>query len=396
MNDTVTLPPGLNRLGRIAPILGVVALLLFGIIAWGAGGEGHPTFWQAYLYAFLVWTGFSLGCLGLMLLHYVVRGSWGKPVIRLFEAGARCLPLNFVMFLPLLLGAPTLFPWANEEILKHDEILEHRHIYMNLPSFGIRGVIFFAIWIGFTFFLTRYSRLQDKTHDPALSQLRTNVSSIGMVIFAITVNFAYTDWAMSLEKHWYSTIYGVWFMVANSIGAMTLVTAITALNKKAVPYDEAVTNDVRKDLGNLMLVHIMLWTYFALSQFLIIWSANKPDEVTFYLSRFDNGWLPIGWFIVLFQFFAPFLALLSGKTKKYATGVASVAIWLLILRPIDIAWIIMPSFAKLTPLAAFVPCLLSCVAFGGLWFGWFTAQLRQAPLIPSHEIPATQEALHHA
>ncbi|HLK61696.1 MAG TPA: hypothetical protein VKU00_34440, partial [Chthonomonadaceae bacterium] len=343
--------------------------------------------------------GFALGCMGMMLLQNIVRARWGKPVIRLLEAGARTLPLMGILLLLMLLwGAKTLYPWMNPG---DDEILKYRQVWMNYWAVIIRSCIYFAIWSGLTFFITRYSRRQDETGDPSLAQVRTNVASIGGVIFCLTVNFAYTDWVMSLERYWYSTIYGLWWVLANSIAAITLVTAITALNKS---YNDVVTVENRRDYGNLMLTHIMLWTYFALSQFLIIWAANKPDEVIFFLKRFNGGWLPIGWFIVLFQFFAPFLALLSGKTKKYATGVASVAIWLLILRPIDIAWTVLPSFAEasakstpsMQPWTIFLPCLGTFLAFGGVWFWLFIRQLKQAPLIPNHEARTTQEALHHA
>jgi hypothetical protein len=382
MTTQETMPPGLSRLGKIGAVLaalGAIVLLLSFTVT-----HNEKMFWQAYFFGWLIWTCYGIGCFGLMLLQTVVRSNWGYPVMRLFEAGAKTLPIMGILLIPLLLlGARFIYPWADPQMVLENAVLQHRQGMMNVPGVFIRAMFYFGFWTAFTAVLTRYSRLQDETGNLEYAQFRTNMASIGMVLHVIIVTFAVTDWVMSLEANWYSTIFGAWFVIGQSMSAMGLVAFIGSRGYASdrAPWTKAlITTEVRKDWGNMLLVLTMVWAYFSLSQWLIIWHGNLPQEIIFYVHRFQGFWLYVGAFIVLFQFFVPFLALLSGKTKRYPGLLSSVALWLMIMRIVDLTWHVLPMFQS-GSVAMVLLAYAGMAAFGGLWFALFVSFLGKNALL---------------
>ncbi len=404
MTTLETMPPGLTRLGKIGTVLAVLGGVAFVV---GAllmknpdGGFNEKMFWQAYFFGWLIWTCYALGCFGLMLLQTVIRSNWGYPVMRLFEAGAKTLPIMFVLFLPLAFrGTYFLYPWADAAMVAADPVLMHRRGMMNVTAFLIRGVIYFGFWTFMTQFLTRYTKLEDETGNTAYAQIRTNVAAFGMLVHGIMITFAFLDWVMSLEPDWYSTIFGVWFIFSQSMAAMGLVTVIgtRCFAANRAPWTkEVVTESVRKDWGNMLLMMTMVWAYFSLSQWLIIWNGNLPQEIVFYVHRFQGVWLYVGAFIVVFQFFVPFLALLSGKTKRYPGLLSTVALWLMIMRLIDLTWHVLPIFHG-GSLQMILLAYTALVAFGGLWFALFVGFLSRNRLVQAPQfINGYREVKTHA
>lgn len=357
-------------------------------------------FFQGYLYAYIVWVGLTLGCQGLMLLQYVVKANWGVPVIRLLESGARCILLMAVLFIPILLAVwmGELYPWANAAIAREDKLIQAKAAYLNPGFFTIRAVLYFVIWGFLAYRTSGWSRAQDKSGDATLTQKRTDLAAFGMLVHVITVTFAFTDWVMSLDPHWFSTIYGVWFVVGQSLAGIAFVTLIAVRKRGQEPYIQLVDPQLTKDLGNLMLALTMLWGYTTLSQYLIIWSANLPEEITYFLRRNELFWQPLGVVVLVGQFFAPFLMLLSGRTKRtpdYLIGVASLV---LVMRLLDLFWNIMRFYGTNNP-TVYAIGIIGVVVVGSLWyFLGFDAQRKQAPLLPQYdirEVPAS-EAVHHA
>ena len=408
MTTQETMPPGLIRLGKIGAVLAVLGTLAFlggSMVIPGAKGFDPKLFWQAYFFGWFMWTCYGLGCFGLMLLLNVVRANWGYSVIRLFEAGAKILPIMGILLIPILIfGAKFVWPWADADMVKESAVLTHRAGMMNVPAVAIRSLFYFAFWTFYTVVLTRWSKLQDETGNLEYAQHRTNMAAFGMVLHIIIVTFAVLDWAMSLEPEWYSTIYGAWFVIAQSMSAMGLVTLIGSRGYAAnrAPWTrELVTDAVRKDWGNMLLMLTMVWAYFSLSQWLIIWNGNLPQEIVFYIHRFQGLWLYVGAFIVIFQFFVPFLALLSGKTKRYPGLLSLVAFWLMFMRLVDLSWQILPIFhgtkdAIGSP-GVVVLALCAAVAFGGLWFALFVNFLGKSPLLPAPQfVNGYREVNHHA
>ncbi len=375
-------------------VAGVVAVLVPYLLA------GQKQFFQSYLFGWLFWLCVSLGCFGFTLLHHVLRGSWGLPLLRLFEAGNRTLPLMFLLFLPILLGGHhfgmhDLYEWMHADVVRGDAILRQKVPYLNYPFFAVRFVLYFAIWIGISMALNRWSLEQDRTGDRTLADKRTNLSAPGLVLFFITCTFAFTDWVMSLEPHWFSTIYGIWFVVGQGLTTMAMVTAFVTHFADRRPYAGLVTPRLLRDWGNLMLTLTMLWAYTSLSQFLIIWAANLPEEVTYYIRRFEGSGKYVGAFTILCQFFLPFLLLLSGRTKRTPSYLLFVAVWILFLRIVDFGWIIIPAFDRPEGARLWAD-LIAFVGIGAFWISAFVYLLGKQTLLPTHDPRLHQETLEHA
>ena len=367
-----------------ANYMGLVIAGLFALLVPLVLGGTRP-FFQSFLFGWVFWVMIALGCFGLTLLHHILRGSWGLPVLRLFEAGNRTLPLMFLLFLPILLfGMHDLYEWTHADVVARDPILMQKAKYLNLPFFTIRFVVFFAIWIGLSTLLNRSTLKQDQTGDVRLADQRSNLAAPGFVLFFITMTFAFTDWVMSLQPHWFSTIYGVWFVVGSGLSTMALVTWFVMRFADRPPYAGVVTPVLMKDLGNLMFAFTMLWAYITLSQFLIIWHADLPEEVTYYVRRYEGGWRAVGALIVLFQFFVPFLLLLSGRTKRTPGYLVLVAGLIFGVRIMDILWNVVPAFGRGGMNGVFFD-LLAAAGIGALWVSAFAYNLSRRPLLPSYD-----------
>lgn len=359
---------------------------------------------QSWVYAYTFWVSMTLGCLGLMLLHYVLRSSWSLAALRIWEAGAKVWWIMGLLSLPLflnmagILGEP-IYPWVHPEQAANAEIrhiLERRSGYLNLPFMVARTIGYFAIWGLFTLVLTRSSRRQDETGDRSLAQRRTNISAPGLVVFVLTITFAFTDWVMSLDTTWFSTIYGIWFLVGSGLAGLALGTLLLINGANTKPFSDVVTPQLTRDLGNMLLGFTMLWAYMSLSQFLIQWSANLPEEIVYYVVRTSGIWNILGVALILFQFFLPFLLLLSGRTKRTPSYLRTVAIIILVMRVVDVYWIVIPAMRPFgsSPVQALLD-LVCLAALGIVWIVAFRFYLRQAPLL-AHHSPRVTEVLEHA
>lgn len=378
------------------------ALNFVGILALGACGAGYAVdragTMQSYLYAYVLWVVLTLGLLGLTLLHHVLKASWGRPTLRLFEAGggAPSLILMLVLFVPILAGLPLLYEWADPEKVAADHILHLKAMYLNVPFFLVRVAFFFGVWIALAALLRRSSIRQDTNGERSERDFRTNLSSVGLVAFCITVTFAVTDWVMSLEPHWFSSLYGIWFLTQMVLTGLAFATAVVLIHANKRPYAEEVTPKLSKDLGTLLFAFTMFWAYITLSQYLIIYSANLPEFIPYYLHRSKEGWNVVAWIVVLLQFFAPFFALLIPALKRNRNQLLAVVLLILAVRVVDTFWIVMPAlrhegFQLLWTDAA------ALVGIGALWMSVFLSQLEKAQLVPSHqlvEVEAIADAAH--
>jgi hypothetical protein len=341
-------------------------------------------FFRAYLVGYLYWTGIALGCLALLMLYHLVSGRWGFVVQRPLEAAARTLPAMALLFVPLLFGLPDLYVWARPDAVAADHLLQHKQPYLNTPFFVLRAALYFAVWIGLALLLSRWSAVQDRTGDPRLTSYIKRLSGPGLGLYGLTVTFAAVDWVMSLEPLWFSTMYGVIFIVGQGLLALAFAITMGVLLRARPPFAAVVTADRLHDLGNLLLAHVMLWAYIAFSQYLIIWSANLPEETPWYLHRTAGGWKFLALFLVVFHFAVPFLLLLGRTTKRHGPLLLGVAVGLLVMRLLDLFWLVTPA---LHPEGLRVHWLdiLAPLALGGLWVGLFCANLRRRALLPLHD-----------
>jgi hypothetical protein len=227
-----------------------------------------------------------------------------------------------------------------------------------------------------------------------LTRRLQNLSGPGLVIYGLTVTFASVDWVMSLEPSWFSTIYGMIFMVTQALSAMSLVIVITLLLSKTQPLSEMVTPLALNDLGNLLLTFTMLWAYLSFSQFLLIWSGNLPDEIPWYTARATGGWAWIAVLLIIFHFAVPFLLLLSRFVKRRIRLLSAVAAGLVVMSLMDMFWLLAPAYDRAGPRFHWLDWT-AVIGMGGVWFWRFIAQLKRAALVPLHDPRMAQGAGHH-
>ncbi|MGH7790084.1 MAG: hypothetical protein ACRERC_24665 [Candidatus Binatia bacterium] len=359
---------------------GVLALL-----ATGAGGlVDHVQFFRSYLVAYMFWAGIALGSLALVALNHISGGRWGVVIRRICEAAMRTLPLLALLFVPIVFGLTDLYEWARPEVVAHDPLLQHKAAYLNVPFFLIRVVIYFAVWIVVAHYLMRWSLEQDRTDDPDLVRRLQLLGRGGLLLYSLTMTFAAIDWAMSLEPHWYSTIYGILIIGGQVLSAFAFVIPVLMMISDRPPLSEVVTAEQFHDLGKLLLAFVMLYAYFAFSQFLIIWSANLPEEVPWYLKRLAGGWQWVAIALVFFHFALPFTILLSRDLKRNARRLAVVAFIVLLARLVDLNWLITPAFSPGRVTVHWMD-FAAVLGVGGIWLSMFLWQLRDRPLVPLHD-----------
>jgi hypothetical protein len=352
---------------------------LVGAVASIAGAFLAPdSFYSAYLIGYMFWLGLALGCMAILMLYHLVGGAWGTVIRRILESGMMTLPMMFVLFLPILFHLPRLYFWARPDGLADPKIADIAHSYLNFNGILIRYVVYFAIWMGMAYFLNRWSTEQDSIAGQSTLRFRA-MSSIGLVIYSLTISFAVIDWVMSLQARWISTIYGLLFIAGEALSAFCFVVVIETILGKRKPMSEYLNDTEIHDHGKLMFAFVMVWAYFNFSQWLIIWAGNLPEEIPWYVRRLHGGWENVGLFLVVFHFAVPFALLLSRQLKREARTLVRLASWLIFMRMVDIFWHIEPashpgfhlSWLHFTVIAG----------MGGLWMAYFFNNLRARPLL---------------
>jgi hypothetical protein len=335
-------------------------------------------FFRSYLWAFLFWFSCGMGCLPLLMLYHLVGGSWGFTIRRIVESGARTIWVMALLFLPILFGVRYLYEWSSPEALASSEALARKHVYLNVPFWAIRAVVYFTVWVFYAHRLNRLSLLEDETGDVTLTGRLQRLSAPGLVVYGLTVTFAVFDWSMSLEPEWFSSVYGLLWIVSQALSALALsVVVITLLSR--TPGAETLN-----DLGNLLFAFVMLWAYLSFAQFLIIWAGNLPEEIHWYLSRLNHGWQWIAASMVAFHFAVPFLLLLSKFNKRRPQRLATIAFLILVMRAVDTFWVVTPAFYA-ERISVHILDLLTLVGIGGIWVAVFTGALQSVPLLPLHD-----------
>ncbi|MEO7653203.1 MAG: hypothetical protein ABIZ80_22320, partial [Bryobacteraceae bacterium] len=313
---------------------------------------------------------------------------------RMLEAASRTFPVTFVLFIPIALGMQHLYSWSRPAVIAKDHLLQHKTAYLNVPFFLGRAAFYFAIWIALAHVLSKWSLDQDRNGaEPAHTRMQL-LSGPGLLLYGFTVTFSSIDWIMSLDPHWFSTIFGILFMGGQGVSALAFVILVIVLLIDFHPVSEAIFPRHLHDYGKLLFAFVMLWAYFSFSQFLIVWSANLPEEIPFYLKRMTGGWKWIGLALILLHFVLPFLLLLSQNTKKNYRTLWRIAALVFFMRFVDLFWIAAPNFQPAATMSIHWLDIAVPVGVGGIWLAAFFRQLRQRPLLPAYE-PQLEEALEH-
>jgi hypothetical protein len=389
MNARDTVRPKIDRVQKLALSCGVLGLILtvaLGFTSW-------QQFFRSYLLAYVYWMVYAMGCLAILQLHHMTGGRWGLPIRRILEAGTRTIPVMTVLFVPVLFGMSRLYPWMQPDSLGDDPAGHFRRVYLTPHFFILRAVIYFGIWNLLATLQNKWSAEQDRTGDLVLKDRMSSLAAPGTVLWSISWSWAMVDWVMTLEPTWYSSIYGMVFMVIACLAALSLSVVMLRMLNEYEPlrdsYDPARLNDI----GNLMLTFTLLWTYMTFSQFLIIWSGNLKQEIPWYMTRAFGRWAVIAAALLLFHFFVPFFILLQRGVKRRLERIAVLGVWMLVMTLVDVYWLIVPSVEKSGPQIHLLD-ILALIGIGGVWVGTYMWQLKKMPLLPLHD-PRFEGVLEH-
>ncbi|MDA1044559.1 MAG: hypothetical protein O3C57_04975 [Verrucomicrobia bacterium] len=358
-----------NKAQSLTLKIGIAGLALFALAL--VFPQARAQAFQSYILGYAFCMSLALGSFSILLLQNVTGGRWGISIRRLLEAASGTIPYMAILFIPVVLGARYIYPWATPEAA-HDHIVQMKVAYLNLPAFVLRAVIYFAIWSLMVHRLLKWSRAEDAGTDPNVNNKFIRLSAPGLVVYALTLTFASLDWLMSIEPHWFSTMYGVRFGAGAALGALSLSVLVLSRLQHIAPMTSVVRSRLSSDLGNLMLAFTMFWAYVTFSEYLIVWSANLPEERFWFSDRMHGGWQFIGISLILLHFFVPFFFLISRNIKKHLNRLARVAMFLLVMRYVDLLWITAPSYHDKLHLH-----LLDVVTVAGLLGIWFTLYLKE-------------------
>ncbi|SRR6266496_214605 len=387
-------PPVVKTIGQRSLIIGVVFAAISAAVAYWKYDE----FMQAYLLGVMMWLGVSLGSMAILMLRHLTKGAWGMVIRRILGAAMRTISLVTVLFIPIWLevwlGHHNLYVWLNPaEIAKNTHLQWVTQKYLNSPGFIARSALYFLIWNVISFFLTRWSREQDSPHSRDNTGRFKALSGPGILLYAFTISFAAIDWVMSLDPSWISTIYGLLILIGQLLSALCFAIVMERILFRYKPMSELLKPEQVHDHGKFMLAFLMVWAYFSFSQWLIIWAGNLPEEITWYMKRLHGGWGGVGLVLVVFHFVVPFVLLLSRPLKRDITRLVWLAVWVLLMRWVDLFWIIEPNFAdtfRVTIAELVVP-----IAMGGFWLWYFCRNLAAMPLVPAYD-PFAKEVLEPA
>ena len=378
-----------DRLVRGGIIAGAVGLAASGGIA---ATMGVDRFLFAYALNLAFFLSLALGGLFLVVLHHLTRTGWGVVVRRLAEAVASTLPFLALLFLPVLLGVHHLYHWADPAVVAKDPLLQAKGAFLNVPFFALRWALYFGVWILTARFFVGRSIAQDATGDVELTSRMQGAAAPATLAFALTTTFAAIDLLLSLDAHWYSTIFGVYFFAGCVVAIVSLLILLAFGAQRAGLLRSSITVEHYHDLGKYLFAFVVFWAYIAFSQYMLIWYANLPEETGWFLRRQTHGWGGVGLALLFGHFVLPFLALLSRAPKRQPPLLAAAAAWMLAMHWVDLYWLVMPEASGLSPRLHAVDLTLF-VGIGGFVVAGAAWTLRGRFLVPVRD-PRLEESRH--
>jgi hypothetical protein len=369
----------ISRVQGYALIIGAICMVLT-LAQWLL----NPVqFYRSWMIGFMYAFGAGLGALACLMLQYMTGGGWGMLVRRQLEAGSRTIPYLTILFIPICFALFThsqFYEWLDPAKIKADAVIREKSAYLNPTWWLIRTAAIFIIWNVYQFILNRLSGEEERTGDIRISKRLMGFSGIGLVIYALTLTSAAVDWIMSMNVHWFSTIYGLILLATEGLTIISTVIITTTLLMREPPMVEVVKKRHLHDLGKLLFMFTLFWTYVSFSQLVIMWSGNLPEEVSWYIARMNGGWGLIAVLLVFFQWMFPFLILLSQDIKRNPKTVRFMAIWILTIRAIDVIWQVEPNFH---PQSLFISWsdITAILGFAGVWIFLYLNELKKRPLL---------------
>jgi hypothetical protein len=371
-------------------VLGVIGVILLALGWFTAPAQ----FYRSYLWAYIYFLGYAAGSMAWLMLQYLTGGAWGVAIRRTAEAAARTLPVMLVLFVPIAIGYSSLYPWAHPDIVAADPVLRHKQSFLNLPFFLVRAAIILGGLSLLSFLLNRWSEREDRQGPRPWHNYMARLSGPGLIFWVFAVTFLAIDWVMSLNADWFSTMFGLLFVAGQSLTSIAFLITILVLLSRRRPLSEILTPRHLHDVGKLMFANVMLWAYFAFSQWLIIWAGNLPDEIPWYLERLRGGWQYVALVLVFGHFALPFALLLSRDLKRNFKLLIWIAVFVLAMRIVDVYWLVIPDATRGAGLSPHWIDLAAFLGIGGIWATLFLTELAKRPLIPVNDIHIV-EALEH-
>ena len=364
---------------RRAMIVGCV-FAVPSIIGWILDSD---QFYRSYLLGYMFCFELTVGSLALLMLYHLTGGAWGTVVRRVMEAAMQNIWLMLILFAPILIGVHRLYPWSRPEELAGSEHLRFiAHQYLRLGLCIPRAALYFIAFIALNWVLLAISRRQDREPEAQVGPTLRAISGPGEVVYLFLTLFLYTDWIMSITPDWVSMIYGLIFNAGHGLAAVSFAVIIGALLVKHPPMRAVMQADHFLDLGKIMLTFVMVWGWWTYAQWIIFWSGNKPDQISWFVARTRGGWEYYGFALILVAFCIPFVLLLSRSFKSNPRTLAKLALVTLLARYMDDFWFIAPSFPDhagafhYSYLDAVIP--ISLVSF---WLALFFQHLKSRPLL---------------
>jgi hypothetical protein len=344
--------------------------------------QNRTGFLGSYLTAFSFFLALALGSFFFVFVQHLSRSAWSVTIRRISETAAMNLPWMFILFIPCLVFVNDILPWIDPEVRAKDHLIHAKAAYLNPTFLWIRVAFCFAVWGGFTWFFLNTSRKQDESKDPALTTKMGRVAAVAAILFTISQTLYALDWIMSLDPHWFSTMFGVYYFAGSVVAQYCFLILIAAILRKKTARKDIFRTDHFHDAGKLLFGHNVFWTYIGFSQFFLIWYANIPEETVWFLHRAEGSWKTISLMLPWCHFAIPFLYLMSWHVKRNIVALSVGAVWLIIMCYIDIFWLIQPNFQHHGAHFGLAD-VASILAIGGFFMFMFIRRLNAANLIPA-------------
>ncbi|RKG98669.1 hypothetical protein D7Y13_08035 [Corallococcus praedator] len=377
--------------------LGVVGLVLTAV---GFFMNPEATSFS-YLLGFTYWVGISVAALIMLAIFHTAKAKWLIVLRRAMETMAVSVPVFAVLFLGLIPALKYLYPWfpgsplfANIHGVEVEHLAHKQHGYLNPTFFGIRQVIYFAVWIFVSTRLYGWSTKQDESGGLDLTVKQRRFSPGALPFLALTITFASFDWLMSLTPMWQSTIYGVYYFAGSFLAAFCMLMLITVNAQGKDLYGSVVKIPHYHNLGKLMLAFTAFWAYIAFSQFLLVWIANIPEEAPWYGLRMFGPWRNLSIALFWLHFVLPFFTLLSRTLKEKPRLLAVIAVYLLLIHAVDLYWLIWPAFSGEAGPTFHWTLITAFVGVGGVSVGYALFRARGRYTLPVKD-PYIAESLRY-
>ncbi len=385
-----------GKIGTVALILGVVflAISVLGFM------QDSAHFYSNYLTAYIFWLSVALGGMFITMLHHITNATWSTVIRRITENMAATMPVFVLLFIPIVFGLHEMYHWSHAEVMdpnspSYDALIHEKQGYLNETFFFIRAFFYLAVWTIFSFLLRKKSVEQDSTGaDYKLAYKK--LAAPGLILFALTTTFASFDWMMSLDAHWFSTIFGVYFFSGIFLSGLTFLFVFLMYLRSQNVLGDVVTVEHYQDIGKFIFAFIIFWSYMAGSQYFLIWYANLPEENYWFLYRWGNSWEIVSMVLIYGHFVFPFLALITRAAKRNLKFMVFISLWIFAMRFVDFYWIIMPTGLNEDGSRVVFDFTMYDIApiigIGGIFFWFFWKQLTANAIIPVKD-PSLNESM---